>query len=189
MTNHVVRRLGLLISFFLFIDTGDATIMKYMSIGDLTAASDMIVIGQIVSIKSTWNTGHTMINTDIVIKPETILMGDSSQANISFRMPGGLVGDTATVLIGAPSFHSEEEVVLFLGYGGLGIPESVLSVPSLSLGKFVIHSKPDTKSRVVSRDLSAIHLIGNVEDELLSCELPLETLIKIILGKIQQGGN
>jgi len=88
--------------------------VRPMALGDLTAASSVVVHGRVVSLDSRWDEGHRTIHTAVEVEPIDYLKGDASAETIVFEMPGGTVGEIRLVVSDLPSFEVGEEVILFL---------------------------------------------------------------------------
>jgi hypothetical protein len=105
-----------------------------LSIPELTAQADVIVVGQVVAVRSGWDAAGRMITTVAEVRPEEVLKGRSSTALLRVRHLGGRVGDRAAVLADAPAFVDGERVLLFLA----ARPGGELGVVGLSQGKFTV---------------------------------------------------
>lgn len=120
-----------------------------LSIPELVARSDLVVIGSVASVQSDWNSDHTMIFTRIDLKVAEVLKGSVSGRPLSFFQLGGQVGDAASAIAGAPTFAPGEGVLMFLSVksdGRLGVVE-------LFQGKFSIRSDPSSGAEMVFRQI------------------------------------
>jgi hypothetical protein len=105
---------------------------------ELTMRSDVIVTGMVASLRSYWNSDHTLIFTDVTIRPEEFTKG-RVDGDLVVRTVGGEVGDMSLVVEDMPVFSLGERVTANLvsaedgaafevlgGYQGLS---SVLDAP------------------------------------------------------------
>ena len=79
----------------------------------LSRASEAVIQGRVVDVRSDWNDDHSMIFTHVTLHVTRTLKGIHRNAVI-IRVPGGTVGDLTTVMVGAPRFTVKQEVVVFL---------------------------------------------------------------------------
>jgi len=105
---------------------------------ELLSAADAVVLGQVLGIESAAR-ADAPIRTYVAIDPEEILVGELPLAPFVIREPGGVVGERAEWVFGAPEFRVGERVLLFLKKG----PDGVLHTLHLALGKFSVQREPD----------------------------------------------
>ncbi len=85
--------------------------------GDLSGlARDAVVIvrGRVVAAEASWADTRHRVETIVTLEVEESFKG-GGQSQVSFAVPGGVMGRYRSVLIGAPTFQTGEEVVVFLG--------------------------------------------------------------------------
>ena len=108
--------------------TATATSTGLLSVSELTARADLVLLGRIGAVASEWNASRTMIHTRVDLLVEDVLKGSLRRsATVSFQVPGGRVGDDAAAVAGAPTFSPHERVLLFLSRkpdGSLGLVEA-----------------------------------------------------------------
>lgn len=105
-----------------------------LSISELAARADVIVLGVVVGARSAWDDTGSVIVTVVDVRPEELLKGGPGPSVLRVRHLGGRVGDQAMVVAGAPSFADGERVLLFLA----GDPRRELTVVGLAQGKFTV---------------------------------------------------
>jgi hypothetical protein len=105
-----------------------ASLVQALDLTELTARSDRIVLAQIVSAKSEWDTFHRTIHTRLGIKVEEVWKGSAAEREVIVQ-PGGTVGDVEMRVHGMPSFVVGEKAVLFLA------GQTAPSVVGMSQGK------------------------------------------------------
>jgi hypothetical protein len=119
-----------------------------LSVQELTARADLVLIGRVAEVASAWNAARTMIHTDIDLLVEEVLKGPANvTGRVGFRVAGGRVGDAAGVVADTPSFAVHEHVLVFLSRkrdGSLGLVEAFQ-------GKFSIEQDDATGAGVAVR--------------------------------------
>ena len=110
------------------------------SIPDLTVQSSLVVVGEVVSVRSEWNAARTEIVTQIELRGDEVLRGSLTGGLVTVQQIGGQVGDVTSTLAGAPSFVKGERVLLFLSARRNG----TLGVTGLFQGKFSVERDPAT---------------------------------------------
>ena len=129
-----------------------------LTLDEMTDASDVIVVGQIISNqaeRSIYNPRR--IRTRVVVRVTDSLKDRVSlgkRAVIEFFVPGGELGGFGQKVPGAPVFHSAEHVLLYLRFDERGD----LQVVGLAQGCFRIHWSGRTA--IATRDNVGIHYIS-----------------------------
>jgi len=136
-----------------------ATTLVMMSDQDLVRGSSVIVVGQVLSIRSTTES-TARIETTIDLKVETSIKGLVAH-EITFVIPGGTAGSVQRVIFGAPQFARGERVLVFLRER----PDGVLAVTGLAMGKYSIVSA--TIGEVARRQLGGADGSVSVYDKAL----------------------
>jgi hypothetical protein len=146
--------------------------LKEFSVEELTRHAEVVVIGKIVSVTSSWNRERTQIFTRVDLEPEEVLKGVPSRDRISFVQPGGRVGNVGSVVPETPSFSDGERVVLFL----TPRRDGQLVVIALFQGKFNIEGDPTT-----NLDMAVRHAPGSGQ---ILDQMTLDVLRSQILAAI-----
>jgi hypothetical protein len=90
------------------------------TLNDSVAEADAIVVGQVIDIlpaKETpnpYNPDETTLYTDVVIKTERYLYGETESSYLAIRVGGGRIGDFTVIYSSGPVFNMGEEVVVLL---------------------------------------------------------------------------
>ena len=63
------------------------------SLEQLSQETDLILLGTVTQQVSAWNDQHTAIHTDVTVAVEEAIKG-SPGGEVTFRVSGGIVGDT-----------------------------------------------------------------------------------------------
>jgi hypothetical protein len=120
-------------------------VLKPADLGTLVAAARVIVHGRVMSTRAQ-SSDRTRIETVVTVDATDYFKGDLGR-EVTFVVPGGTFGRYRTVVSGAPQLTAGEEVVVFLGTRGPGMPYLV------RLGEGVFRVQADARSgqRLVSR--------------------------------------
>lgn len=128
-----------------------ATTMELLSLKALTAYSSHVVRGKFVKLESMWTKDRSAIYTRAVFRVEETVAGEPPGDEIVVYLPGGQVGDTTTLVIGAPEVELGKEALLMLSEvaPGPGAAAPVAAQPAFSLvglsqGIFDIKRDPKT---------------------------------------------
>ena len=135
-----------------------STIMRQLSIKELTQKADLVIIGRVVSIKSQWSSDNTTIYTHVGIQPTSFIKGIPSQKVIEVWVLGGTIGRRTLIALGAPRFIKNEEILVFLRL--MPNNPNALTVFGLSQGKFLIGETEVDSTRSVRRDMFGIEFVG-----------------------------
>ena len=92
-----------------------ASLLRAMSLGELTQTADSIVVGNVVSVSAAWDLQHRRIISIIEVDIEETWKGPSpANRRIAIVQPGGSVGEMEMTVGGMPSFSVGEKLLLFL---------------------------------------------------------------------------
>jgi len=130
-----------------------ATTLIRESLKGLTDQNQTIVYGRVLDIHSYWNAGHSMILTDVRVRPNEVLKGDRKAQEITFTLLGGTVGDITTLIIGGPELVPGSDYILFLNRERLQGEQEFLTVRGLVQGAFEVTDQGSGK-RAYSEALS-----------------------------------
>jgi hypothetical protein len=128
-----------------------ATVLVPADLAELSRSAAVIVRGTVVAVRPEWAEGRRRIETVVTVEVAQALKGDPGRT-LSFKIPGGDMGRYRSLMVGAPSFHEGEEVVLFLGARAPALPYL------LGLGQGVYRIQRDSRTgaaRVLSPALIA----------------------------------
>lgn len=98
-----------------------ATVIIPIEFRELVTTSPVIVHGRVTDVRAAFVDGRRSVETFVTVAADEYLKGNLGQY-VTFRVPGGELGRYRTVFIGAPSFTTGEEVVLFLKTAAGGMP-------------------------------------------------------------------
>jgi len=94
------------------VGTGYAA-MRKLPMEDLARKAAMIVLGTVTQQESAWDAQHTAIYTDVTLAVERVLTGPS-EAVVTLRVAGGVVGDMGMRTSNDAKFRAGERVIVFL---------------------------------------------------------------------------
>jgi hypothetical protein len=100
---------------------------------DQVAASDLILVGRVISVASAWAADHSAIYTDSELAIDEIWKGSADGDRIVVRTPGGTVGTIAAKIDGSAEFAVGESVLVFLKRSG-----SAFEPVGMRFGKYEI---------------------------------------------------
>jgi hypothetical protein len=90
-------------------------LVQSLDLAELTAQAERIVVAQVLSSKSDWDSSHRTIHTRIEIKVEEAWKGAVAPGeHIVIVQSGGSVGNIEMRVHGMPGFAIGEKTVLFL---------------------------------------------------------------------------
>jgi hypothetical protein len=112
---------------------------------DLVSESEMVVVGQVTSIRSEWSEDRSYIYSHVVITVEEYVKGERSDQTITLRQIGGEIGDVGEIYSHTARFQAEEEVLVFL----LRDQRGALQVAGGEHGKFKITRDGESGQRMV----------------------------------------
>ena len=139
-----MRRLIIVIILLLAAHELRATVLIPAEFREIVAGSQIIVYGRIAEVRPEWSDDRSRIDTIVSVEVGSYLKGGPG-GTVTFRVPGGQIGRYRNVMVGAPSFQTGEEAVLFLSASG----PSVAHVFGLSQGVFRVRVDERTGRRLV----------------------------------------
>jgi hypothetical protein len=115
------------------------------AVDDLISDSDMVVVGQVSSIRSEWNDDRSYIFSHVTVAVEEFIKGERPERTITLRQLGGEVGDVGEIYSHTARFLPDEDVLVFLKRD----PRGELQVSGGEHGKFQITTDRETGQRMV----------------------------------------
>jgi hypothetical protein len=112
---------------------------------DLISDSDMVIVGQVSSIRSEWNDDRSYIFSHVTVAVDEFIKGERPERTITLRQLGGEVGDVGELYSHTARFLPDEEILVFLKRD----PRGDLQVTGGDHGKFKITRDRDTGRRMV----------------------------------------
>jgi hypothetical protein len=118
---------------FLLAASAHATVLVPADLGELSRDARAIARGRVVAVDPQWTDDHRTIETVVSLEVDAYLKGSFGPV-LQFRVPGGSLGRFRSIMVGAPEFAVDQQVVVFLGANGPSVPY----VLGLSQGVFRI---------------------------------------------------
>jgi hypothetical protein len=122
----------------LLVANTSATVLIPADFNEIVSGSQLIVHGRVVDVRAQMVGDRRTIESVVTVSVMDAIKGDPG-TTVYVRVPGGEIGRYRRFMIGAPSFRSGEEVVLFLS----GRPPSIPMPFGLSQGVYRVSSAAD----------------------------------------------
>ena len=119
-----MSRWVILLALLFIAPSARATTLVPADLGELSRDAIAIARGRVVSLDARWTEDRRAIETLVTLDVAGYLKGDLG-STLQFRVPGGQLGRLRTIVVGAPEFTEDEQVVVFLGARGPSIPHLV----------------------------------------------------------------
>lgn len=107
--------------------------MTEINVENQTIESDVIAIGDIKEVESSWNLWRTMIYTYSTLSVEEYVKGGKGQKTLIIITEGGTVGESSVWVEDVPVFAKNETVLVFLKRAG-----REFSVVGWAQGKYIV---------------------------------------------------
>lgn len=143
---------------YLFMVAAQATTLVPLSFEQLVQASQSVVYGRVVDVRSQWTADRRFIESVVTVDVLRGLKGGAVE-EIAFTVPGGQVGRYLNVIPGAPSFTPGDLAIFFLTAQGprlpvtTGLTQGIYRVQrDAGTGEMVVRPPAVTTGRVVRGD-------------------------------------
>jgi hypothetical protein len=151
---------ALLVAACFLVESASATTAILLTDEQLITSSRVILLGDVRSVKAQWGPKHENINTYVKVQISSVLKGHLQNEQIVFRQLGGTVGDSSTVIFGAPDYKVGQRVLLFLDTA----PDGTLRIAHLFQGKYDVVDGQDGQTRVDRNiDKESVNILGPKE--------------------------
>ena len=128
------------------------TLVPRLSFAELVGQSEVVVQGQVVSVRVAWDADHASLWTHYEVQVDDTLKGTQGPM-LAIQEPGGELDGVRMEIVGAPHYELGEEVVIFASRTPLG-----LRTCGWGQGRFVIEGAVGQKR--VRNDQGAIQLVS-----------------------------
>ena len=161
VSRPALQAITVLIALFALVKPSTATTAVLLTDGQLAASSRVIVVGEVISVKSQWGAENQNIYTYVKVHVSRAIKGELKSDQIVFKQLGGRVGEASTVIFGAPTYQAGQRVLLFLDTAANG----TLRVAHLFQGKYDIVDDQSSGKTLVERkiDRDSVNLLGPEE--------------------------
>ncbi len=112
-----MRRAALLTSLLLLAPLARASVVMALSVEDLARRSDLVVLGQVASVQTSWASDHHHIYRRVLVKTEQSWKGNGSK-EVVVVLPGGEIDGVGEKVVGEPTFSEGMRGVFFLEPAG-----------------------------------------------------------------------
>lgn len=113
----------------------------------LTDGADVVLTGKVVKQTSSWNSDRSRIYTEVTVKADEYLKGNTSENTLSVKTLGGEVGDVGELYSHMPKFSNDEEVLLFVKKDNKDLSYRVLNGEE---GKITLYEDKATGEKITS---------------------------------------
>jgi hypothetical protein len=113
-------------------------IMKGLSTEELTKASDLVIVGEVINVEAQWSKDEKTIFTSVYIVINNIIKGAPKQAMITVEYEGGEIGDIGLQVSDQSSLMKGEKIILFLKSGKSKKDGFVYNIVGKNQGKYLI---------------------------------------------------
>ena len=161
---------------------GPASASMFVAMGqqELVRASEAVVVGEVIGVRAFWNDEGTAVLTEADLRVDEVLVGDAPFI-VTVQTFGGTVGRLRIDALGFPTFHTGENLVLYLenvqgkarvvGYqqGEYRLVDRRgvrVAVPAVDAGAHLVHLDGTAAARPVSMSLA--HLKDQIDAAALS---------------------
>jgi len=120
-----------------------ATVVVPAEFREVVSDATLIVRGRVTDVRSFVVVGN-LIDSVATVAVESVLKGQADTF-VPVRVPGGEVGRTRYVLLGAPTFRVGQQAVFFLKRG----PDNAWRPIGLAMGVYRVQAEPSTGRPVV----------------------------------------
>lgn len=161
-----------------------ATVVVPAEFREVVSDAELIVRGLVTDVRSFVVPGDG-IDTVATVSVETVLKGQADSF-VSVRVPGGEVGSTKFVMVGAPTFKNGDRAVFFLKR----TREQIWRPIGLTMGVYRVQAEPGTGRAVVqppavptaSRTATSGTVVrGDPQRKLLPVS-EFESLVKLVMS-------
>ncbi|MFC2164891.1 hypothetical protein ACFLT2_07845 [Acidobacteriota bacterium] len=89
-------------------------LMIKIPLKQLVIESEAIVLGKVQSVRCEWSLDKRLILSIVRVRVQDTMRGDLMVPDIILEVPGGTMGDLSLKVTNMPTFHENEEIVIFL---------------------------------------------------------------------------
>lgn len=169
-----------------------ATVVVPADFRQVVAESTVIVRGRVTDVRGVVLPGGG-IDSLVTVAIDRVLKGQAD-GFLTLRLPGGEVGRTRMVMIGAPTFQVNQQAVFFLKPG----PDNTLRPIGLTAGVYRVEADPKTGAPVVAppivtgRTASAGRVVRGDSRRKLMPVQEFESLVNLVITApkaVRRGGG
>jgi hypothetical protein len=134
---------------------------RELKTAELTRQADLVVVGRVADIRSSWNHGRTRIQTAVTVAIDQSLKGTPGGGTVTILTPGGEVDGVGEYYSHTARFRKDEDVVVFARKAAGG----ELRVTGGEQGKVAVRKDEATGARMVAGDMTLDAFIARVKGQ------------------------
>lgn len=127
----------------------------------LTSQADLVVLGRVADVRSSWNRERTRIQTAVTVSIDQSLKGTPGGGSVTILTPGGEVDGVGEYYSHTARFTKNEDVVVFARKAASG----ELRVTGGEQGKVAVRRDEATGARMVAGDMTLDAFIARVKGQ------------------------
>jgi hypothetical protein len=132
---------------------------RALQTAELTRQADLVVVGRVAEIRSSWNNERTRIQTAVTVAIDQSLKGVAGSGSVTILAPGGEVDGIGEYYSHTARFAKDENVVVFARRE----PGGQLRVTGGEQGKVAVRRDEATGARMVAGDMTLDAFIARVK--------------------------
>lgn len=134
---------------------------RALQTAELTRQADLVVVGKVADMRSSWNPGRTRIQTAVTVAVDQQLKGNAGGGSLTILTPGGEVDGVGEYYSHTARFTKDEHVVVFARRS----PDGTLRVTGGEQGKVAVRQDQVTGARMVAGAMTLDAFIARVRGE------------------------
>lgn len=115
-------------------------VMEGLSTEDLTRASDLVIEGEVINVRTFWSKDGTSIISRATVLQNSVIRGHASGRHITVEYEGGEIGDIGLRVSDVAPLETGEKVILFLQAGASRVNGAAFRMVGKGQGKYSIGS-------------------------------------------------
>lgn len=174
-----MKRLYLILPLLLYIMPVSATTMQLLTLDELTKASQIVIVGDVLSVSSGWLQNRSDIATSVQVHVQQyIKSGTNRPSVITLRHPGGKAVDSSQrtwdmVVPGVPAFVPGVKAMLFCRQRG-----DFWELTGWSQGYFRVQ-QTSSGQEIVLRETGDVDFVNDVIDRVPD-QMTLNHLVNLV---------
>jgi hypothetical protein len=138
----------------LFAPRGDGSVVRAMSLEELTRAADLVVLGKVTSVRPEWSRDHRRILTRVLVQTTESWKGAPPRSPVAVLTPGGELDGIGQQISGIPEVSTGDRVILFLRQRA-----DAFRLVGMAQGLFRVEPGTVASGEVASRNLGGLSLV------------------------------
>jgi hypothetical protein len=134
---------------------------RQLQTAELTRQADIVVVGKVAGVHSSWNGDRTRIQTAVTVAVDQSLKGTAGAGSLTIVTPGGEIDGVGEYYSHTARFAKDENVVVF----ARRLTDGTLRVTGGEQGKVAVRQDAVTGARMVAGDMTLDAFIARVRSE------------------------